>query len=164
MLDLREEALIEAERRYETGVNRPVMQSNAFTEGALWAQHKLCERMLEALLDAEHDIKEEAMKAVRVDETRLEAERRYPIPCADIVNRPDEYTLPALRVIQQAAFEQGVDWMRRRLEYSLNERECTDCGQDAHEGYECRECHKPLCPECHKATGECADCEDKRQW
>lgn len=45
MLDLREEALIEAERRYETGVNRPVMQSNAFTEGALWAQHKLCERM-----------------------------------------------------------------------------------------------------------------------
>lgn len=53
---------------------------------------------------------------------------------------------------------------RRRLEYSLNERECTDCGQDAHEGYECRECHKPLCPECHKATGECADCEDKRQW
>lgn len=73
MLDLREEALIEAERRYETGVGRPVMQSNAFTEGSLWAQHKLCKRMLEALMGAEHDIKEAAMKAVRVDEARLEA-------------------------------------------------------------------------------------------
>ncbi|WP_065435603.1 hypothetical protein [Bifidobacterium longum] len=164
MLDLREEALIEAERRYETGVGRPVMQSNAFSEGCLWAQYKLSERMLEALMGAEHDIKEEAMKAVRVDETRLEAERRYPIPCADIVNRPDECMLPALRVMQQAAFEQGADWMRRRLEYSLNERECTDCGQDAHEGHECTECHEPLCAACWQATHECVECEERRQW